>query len=106
MLIATLQKMSLRKEQRNFMVEANLVEWLIYHLSNENFRMGTYRLEYTCALMMNLSLQSAARSRAAVIAPFFVSILTSLLSSDCVSVSYYFFWKAFRICLMFTRFCL
>ncbi|XP_058810172.1 lisH domain-containing protein ARMC9-like isoform X2 [Phymastichus coffea] len=86
MLIATLQKMSLRKEQRNFMVEANLVEWLIYHLSNENFRMGTYRLEYTCALLMNLSLQSAARSRAEAIAPLFISILTSLLSSDCVSI--------------------
>ena len=87
MLLATLQKMSLRKQQRDYMIEANLVEWLIYHLSNENFRMGPYRLEYSCALLMNLSLQSEARSRASVIAPLFVSTVTSLLSTDYISVS-------------------
>ncbi|OXU25546.1 hypothetical protein TSAR_011248 [Trichomalopsis sarcophagae] len=86
MLLATLQKMSLRKQQRNYMVKANLVEWLIHHLHNENCRMGAYRLEYTCALLMNLSLQSAARSRASVIAPLLISTMINLLTFDHVAI--------------------
>lgn len=86
MLVATLQKMSLRKQQREYMIEANLVEWLIHHLNNEKSKMGTYRIEHVCALLMNLSLHSDARSRAAKIAPLLVSIMTSLLTVKSTSV--------------------
>jgi hypothetical protein len=86
MLLATLQKMSLRKKERNCMIEANLVEWIIYHLNTENQKIRTYRLEYACALLMNLSLHSSARSRASVIASLLVSTMISLLSADCVLV--------------------
>ncbi|XP_011494350.1 PREDICTED: lisH domain-containing protein ARMC9-like [Ceratosolen solmsi marchali] len=86
MLLATLQKMSLRKQERNYMIEVNLVEWLIYHLNTENFKVRAYRLEYSCALLMNLSLHSSARSRASLIASLLVSTMITLLSTDCVSI--------------------
>lgn len=90
MLIATLQKMSLRKQQREYMIEANLVEWSIYHLNNEKLKIGTYRLEYICALLMNLSLHSDARSRASKIAPLLISVITSLLTMRYTHVSFSF----------------
>ncbi|XP_014216116.1 lisH domain-containing protein ARMC9-like [Copidosoma floridanum] len=86
MLLGTLQKMSLRKQQRNYMVEANLVEWLVHHLNDEDFRKDAYRLEYACALLMNLSLRSEARLRASLIAPLLVSTMITLLSLDHASI--------------------
>ncbi|KAL7293755.1 hypothetical protein TKK_0012819 [Trichogramma kaykai] len=89
MLLATLQKMSLRKQQRVFMVEANLIEWLLHHLastasadSDDICAISAYRLEYTAALLMNLSLQSEARARASALSPVLISTLKNLLSLD------------------------
>ncbi|KAJ8679125.1 hypothetical protein QAD02_014912 [Eretmocerus hayati] len=89
MLVATLQKMSLRKEQRRYMVDANLVEWLIYHLGDKNFTSRTYRLEYACALLMNMSLQSEAWSRASKIADLFVTTVINLLNTESTSILLY-----------------
>ncbi|XP_034942420.1 uncharacterized protein thoc7 [Chelonus insularis] len=82
MIIATLQKLSLRRRQRLYMISAGLVEWLVYHLKAEYPIMGTYRLEYATALLMNLSLQKEAQIRAASMATILLSTLTMLLSSE------------------------
>ncbi|CAB0042241.1 unnamed protein product [Trichogramma brassicae] len=89
MLLATLQKMSLRKQQRVYMVEANLIEWLLHHLastasaeSDDICAISAYRLEYAAALLMNLSLQSEARVRASALSPVLISTLKNLLSLD------------------------
>lgn len=98
MFIATLQKMSLRKQQREYMIEANLVEWLVHHLNSEKSKMGLYRLEYICALLMNLSLHNEARSRASKMAPLLISIITSLLTMSSSSVSFLLKLNTWIIC--------
>lgn len=87
MLVAMLQKLSLRRQQRIYMIEIGLLEWLINHL-HDNYRvMSLYRLEYASALLMNLSLHRLAHARAAKISSLLMSTLLVLLSIDQVSVS-------------------
>ncbi|XP_012141262.1 lisH domain-containing protein ARMC9 isoform X2 [Megachile rotundata] len=82
MMIAMLQKLSLRKQQRLYMIENGLVEWLIHHLHNQCRIMDSYRLEYATALLMNLSLHQVAQRRASAMASLLISTLISLLLMD------------------------
>lgn len=82
MIIAMLQKLSLRRHQRLYMIAAGLVEWLTHHLKAEYHSMGTYRLEYATALLMNLSLHKEAQIRAAGMSTMIISTLIVLLSTD------------------------
>ncbi|XP_076376565.1 lisH domain-containing protein ARMC9 isoform X1 [Megalopta genalis] len=86
MMIAMLQKLSLRKQQRIYMIENGLVEWLIRHLHVHYRIMDSYRLEYATALLMNLSLHQIARRRASTLASLLVSTLTNLLLTDRSSI--------------------
>ncbi|CAL7938985.1 unnamed protein product [Xylocopa violacea] len=89
MMIAMLQKLSLRKQQRIYMIENGLVEWLIHHLHDQCRVMDSYRLEYATALLMNLSLHQTAQKRASTMAPLLVSTLIELLLMDHVSALQY-----------------
>ncbi|XP_031831953.2 lisH domain-containing protein ARMC9 isoform X1 [Nomia melanderi] len=82
MIIAVLQKLSLRKQQRIYMIENGLVEWLIHHLHDYYCVMNSYRLEYATALLMNLSLHPIAQKRASTLASLLISTLTDLLLTD------------------------
>ncbi|XP_015116016.1 lisH domain-containing protein ARMC9 [Diachasma alloeum] len=82
MIIAMLQKLSLRRHQRLYMIASGLVEWLIHHLKAECHSMGSYRLEYATALLMNLSLHKEAQIRAAAMATMVMSTLIALLSTE------------------------
>ncbi|KOC65317.1 LisH domain-containing protein ARMC9 [Habropoda laboriosa] len=82
MIIAMLQKLSLRKQQRIYMIENGLVEWLIRHLHNQYRIMDSYRLEYATALLMNLSLHQVAQKRASAMASLLISTLIDLLLMD------------------------
>ncbi|CAK9823565.1 LisH domain-containing protein ARMC9 [Anthophora retusa] len=82
MIIAMLQKLSLRKQQRIYMIENGLVEWLIRHLHEQCRVMDSYRLEYATALLMNLSLHQVAQKRASTIASLLISTLIDLLLMD------------------------
>ncbi|XP_076294832.1 lisH domain-containing protein ARMC9 [Lasioglossum baleicum] len=86
MMIAMLQKLSLRKQQRIYMIENGLVEWLIRHLHVHYRVMDIYRLEYATALLMNLSLHQIARRRASTLASLLISTLTDLLLTDRSSI--------------------
>ncbi|XP_043250767.1 lisH domain-containing protein ARMC9-like isoform X1 [Colletes gigas] len=79
MMIATLQKLSVRKQQRIYMIENGLVEWLIHHLHDQCSVIDAYRLEYASALLMNLSLHQIAQRRASNMASLLISTLTELL---------------------------
>lgn len=87
MLVAMLQKLSLRRQQRIYMIESGLLEWLISHLHDNCHVMNLYRLEYATALLMNLSLHRLAHARAAKISSLLMSTLLGLLSIDHASVS-------------------
>ncbi|XP_076681727.1 lisH domain-containing protein ARMC9 isoform X2 [Andrena cerasifolii] len=82
MMIAMLQKLSLRKQQRIYMIENGLVEWLIRHLHDQSRIMDSYRLEYATALLMNLSLHQIAQRRASTMATLLISTLITLLLMD------------------------
>ncbi|KAF3420439.1 hypothetical protein E2986_01824 [Frieseomelitta varia] len=85
MMIAMLQKLSLRKQQRIYMIENGLVEWLIHHLYDQCRVIDSYRLEYATALLMNLSLHQVAQKRASALAPLLISTLVDLLLMDHIS---------------------
>lgn len=87
MMIAMLQKLSLRRQQRIYMIENGLLEWLINHLHDKCRIISLYRLEYATALLMNLSLHRLAQARASKISSLLVSTLLILLSIDHSSVS-------------------
>lgn len=82
MMMAMLQKLSLRRQQRIYMMESGLLEWLINHLHDKCRVITLYRLEYATALLMNLSLHRLAQARASKIASLLVSTLLTLLSLD------------------------
>ncbi|KAI4492133.1 hypothetical protein M0802_010030 [Mischocyttarus mexicanus] len=87
MTLSTLQKLSVRKQQRLYMIDSGLLEWLIYHLHNESNTMSLYRLKYATALLMNLSLHKQAQIRISSKASLLVSTLIMLLTIDHPSVS-------------------
>ncbi|XP_053986442.1 lisH domain-containing protein ARMC9-like isoform X1 [Hylaeus volcanicus] len=82
MMIAMLQKLSVRKQQRIYMIENGLVEWIIHHLHDQCRIMDSYRLEYAVALLMNLSLHQIAQRRASTMAALLITTLTDLLVMD------------------------
>ncbi|XP_072750556.1 lisH domain-containing protein ARMC9 isoform X2 [Anoplolepis gracilipes] len=82
MMVAMLQKLSLRRQQRIYMIESGLLEWLINHLHDQCRVISLYRLEYATALLMNLSLHRLAQARASKISSLLVSTLLILLSID------------------------
>lgn len=87
MMVAMLQKLSLRRQQRIYMIESGLLEWLINHLHDKCRIISLYRLEYATALLMNLSLHRLAQARASKISSLLMSTLIVLLSIDYTSVS-------------------
>ncbi|XP_067000714.2 lisH domain-containing protein ARMC9 [Anabrus simplex] len=82
MILATLQKLSLRHSQRVWMLEAGLVEWLVCWLSNEAVAMKAYALEYSTALLMNLCLHRRAKERCVPLAKTVLKMLTDLLGTE------------------------
>ncbi|XP_047103523.1 lisH domain-containing protein ARMC9-like [Schistocerca piceifrons] len=83
MLLAALQKLSLRREQRIFMTDGGLVEWLVQRLeATQHTQMRSYALEYTMALFMNLCLHRQARERCVPFARPLVEILASYLGNS------------------------
>ncbi|KYN03042.1 LisH domain-containing protein ARMC9 [Cyphomyrmex costatus] len=82
MMVAMLQKLSLRRQQRIYMIESGLLEWLINHLHDKCRIINLYRLEYGTALLMNLSLHRLAQARASKISSLLMSTLIVLLSID------------------------
>jgi len=87
MMVAMLQKLSLRRQQRIYMIESGLLEWLINDLHDKCRIISLYRLEYATALLMNLSLHRLAQARASKISSLLVSTLLILLSIDHAAVS-------------------
>ncbi|XP_046670218.1 lisH domain-containing protein ARMC9-like [Homalodisca vitripennis] len=76
MLLATLQKLSLRRNARLMMIEKDMVEWLVSRLSGECERL--YSLEYSTALLLNLCLHVEARERCPTTV---LKLLTDLLDT-------------------------
>ena len=55
--LGALQKFSLRRDAQSIMINLNVIEWIIQTLKSEQDTLSDYSLEYTTALLMNLSLR-------------------------------------------------
>jgi len=81
MILAALQKLSLRCSQRVAMIDLGLVEWLIQRLSADAHSMKAYTLEYSAALLMNLCLHHRAKERCVPLAKTVLKLLMMLLGT-------------------------
>ena len=86
MIVATLQKLSLKYLVRRQLIESGMLEWLIDHLKqfvspNENPHLSCYGLEYSTALFMNLCLHRSGKLRCLPMAQEVLNTFLQLLSS-------------------------
>ncbi|CAN7987607.1 unnamed protein product, partial [Ixodes pacificus] len=62
MILGILQKLSLRRAQKEVMISQGIMEWIVWTLNNDR-RISQYGLEYAVALFMNLCLQASGVER-------------------------------------------
>ena len=61
--LGTLQKFSLRRKPQTIMIQLDMIKWIAYVLKDEADTLSDYSIEYATALLMNLSLRAAGKSR-------------------------------------------
>ena len=61
--IVTIQKFSLRTKCQNKMIEMGMIKYIVYILKNELNTLSDYTLEYSTALLMNLSLRKNGKDK-------------------------------------------
>ncbi|CAN8016369.1 unnamed protein product, partial [Ixodes persulcatus] len=62
MILGILQKLSLRRAQKEVMISQGIMEWIVWTLNNDRM-ISQYGLEYAVALFMNLCLQASGVER-------------------------------------------
>lgn len=71
-----------RSEVQSSLIQRGAVEWLAHTLSTSvHSTLSPYTLEYSCALLMNLTLRSEGRARCLPLGPALLSTLTTLLTA-------------------------
>jgi hypothetical protein len=60
--LGALQKLSLRRQPQNAMIDADVIAWLVRQLADVD-SLSQYSVEYGTALLMNLSLRTAGKSK-------------------------------------------
>lgn len=86
--IAVLQKFSLRNLPQTLMIEMKMIEWLLQTLST-NMNLTEYTLQYSTALLMNLSLRTAGKDVFEVMNTVALQILDKLLGHEDYQVRSY-----------------
>jgi hypothetical protein len=61
--LGSLQKFSLRRDAQSIMISQDVINWILTTLKNEGDTLSEYSLEYTTALLMNLSLRVAGKNK-------------------------------------------
>jgi hypothetical protein len=61
--IVAIQKFSLRTKCQNKMIEMDMIKYIVYILKNELHSLSDYTLEYSTALLMNLSLRKIGKDK-------------------------------------------
>lgn len=61
--LGALQKFSLRRRPQDIMIQLDVIQWLVYTINLELYSMSDYSLEYTTALLMNLSLRTKGKDK-------------------------------------------
>ena len=61
--IVAIQKFSLRGKCQNKMIEMDMIKYVVYILKNDLQSLSDYTLEYSTALLMNLSLRKSGKDK-------------------------------------------
>lgn len=80
--IVAIQKFSLRPKCQNEMIEMDMIKYIIYCLSNELHTMNETTLEYTTALLMNLSLRKKGKDKCEDSSLELLQVLNELLEYE------------------------
>ena len=86
--LGALQKLSLRRQPQNTMIDFDVIAWLVQQLADID-ALSQYSVEYGTALLMNLSLRSAGKSKCTQPDLDILSVLSQLMESDSMQVRTY-----------------
>ncbi|XP_077573873.1 lisH domain-containing protein ARMC9 isoform X2 [Stigmatopora nigra] len=79
--LVALQKLSLLRNQQTAMIEDGLIGWLVNELHDSDC-LSDYTLEYTAALLLNLSLRTKGKRKCAENPNHVLKVLTDLLGHE------------------------
>ena len=86
--LGSLQKLSLRRQPQNAMIDADVIAWLVKVLSDAD-SLSQYSIEYGTALLMNLSLRTAGKAKCTERSLDILTALSQLMESDSMQVRTY-----------------
>ena len=86
--LGALQKLSLRRQPQNAMIDADVIAWLVAQLRDID-SLSQYSVEYGTALLMNLSLRGAGKTKCAEPDLDVLTVLSQLMESDSMQVRTY-----------------
>jgi hypothetical protein len=86
--LGALQKLSLRRQPQNAMIQSGVIAWLVTQLADTD-ALSQYAIEYGTALLMNLSLRSEGRSKCVSSELDILGVLSQLMESDSTQVRTY-----------------
>jgi len=87
--LGALQKFSLRRRPQDIMIQLDVIQWLVYTINLELYSMSDYSLEYSTALLMNLSLRTLGKSKCEEIKADLLELLINMMDHSNDSVRTY-----------------
>lgn len=87
--LGALQKFSLRKKPQTEMIQLDMIKWVSSVLASEKDRLSDYSIEYSTALLMNLSLREAGKDKCEDSDIRLLSVLNDLVEHENFQVRTY-----------------
>ena len=84
--LGALQKLSLRRQPQNTMIDADVIAWLVQQLADVD-SLTPYSVQYGTALLMNLSLRTAGKGKCAEDELDILNVLSQLMEHESMQVS-------------------
>lgn len=80
--LGALQKFSLRRDAQSIMITFDVINWILTTLRDEGENLSDYSLEYTTALLMNLSLRVAGKNKCEQQGKQVLQVLSELMEHE------------------------
>ena len=86
--LGALQKLSLRRQPQNVMIDNDVIAWLVQQLADVD-SLSQYAVEYGTALLMNLSLRTAGKGKCTDPELDILNVLSQLMEHESMQVRTY-----------------
>ena len=86
--LGALQKLSLRRQPQNVMIDADVIAWIVQQLADID-SLSQYSVEYGTALLMNLALRSAGKEKCTDEGLDILNVLSQLMEHESEQVRTY-----------------